>query len=216
MNGKTKIAAFGIVSWILRDNKNNRKTFELLFRGKKIEFKFLGVGSFKPTCYRQAWCLARGLWPDLPNTVNRWGMCQGGTNSRSAPTNVGLRGNEPWITQVSSNMIINLSLVCNQLVPYLKSLCLEVRAYLTLCSMGPEDWLLKRSYLFRPSMDLLKKLESTYIHLLFICVWLSDPVDCSPSAVSVPGRYWRGLPFPPPGHFPNPGRYRTHVSCIGR
>ena len=117
-------------------------------------------------------------------------------------------------------MIINLSLVCNQLVPYLKSLCLEVRAYLALCSVGPEDWLLKRSYLFRLSMDLLKKLELTYIHLLFICVWLSDPVDCSLSAASVHGmsqeEYWSGLPFPPPGHFPNPGRDRTHVSCIGR
>ena len=120
--------------------------------------------------------------------MNRWGVCQGGTNTRSASTNVGLGGDEPWITQVSENMIINLSLICNQLVPYLKSLCLEVRAYLTLCSVGPEDWLLKGSDLFRLSMDLLKKLELTYIiHLLFICVWLSDPVDCSPSGSSVHG-----------------------------
>ena len=27
--------------------------------------------------------------------------------------------------------------------------------------------------------------------------------------------YWSGLPFPPPGDFPDP-RIEPHVSCIGR
>ena len=37
---------------------------------------------------------------------------------------------------------------------------------------------------------------------------LYDPVECSPPGSNVRGifwqKYWSGLPFPPPGDFPNP------------
>ena len=41
-------------------------------------------------------------------------------------------------------------------------------------------------------------------------VQLFDPMDCSLPSSSVHGifsrqEYWSGLPFPPPGDFPNPG-----------
>ena len=45
----------------------------------------------------------------------------------------------------------------------------------------------------------------------FICVQLSDPVDCSPPGSSVHGILqarrleWSGLHAPPPGDLPNPG-----------
>ena len=42
-----------------------------------------------------------------------------------------------------------------------------------------------------------------------LCPTLCDPVDCSPPGSSAHGilqaRYWSGLPFPPPGDFPDPG-----------
>ena len=38
---------------------------------------------------------------------------------------------------------------------------------------------------------------------------LCNPMDCSPPGFSVHGfprqEYWNGLPFPSPGHLPNPG-----------
>ena len=41
------------------------------------------------------------------------------------------------------------------------------------------------------------------------CPTLCDPMDCSPPGSSVHGilrqEYWRGLPCPPPGDFPDPG-----------
>ena len=41
------------------------------------------------------------------------------------------------------------------------------------------------------------------------CPTLCDPMDCSPPGSSVHGifqaRDWSGLPFPSPGHLPNPG-----------
>ena len=41
------------------------------------------------------------------------------------------------------------------------------------------------------------------------CLILSNPMDYSPPGSSVHGiiqeEYWRGLPFPSPGHLPNPG-----------
>ena len=41
------------------------------------------------------------------------------------------------------------------------------------------------------------------------CVWLCNPMDCSPSGSSVNGisrqEYWSRLPFPSPGDLPHPG-----------
>ena len=43
----------------------------------------------------------------------------------------------------------------------------------------------------------------------FMCPTLCDPMDYSPPGSSVHGilqaKYWSGLPFPFPGHRPNPG-----------
>ena len=41
------------------------------------------------------------------------------------------------------------------------------------------------------------------------CLTLWVPMDCSPPSPSIYGisrqEYWGGLPFPSPGHLPNPG-----------
>ena len=46
------------------------------------------------------------------------------------------------------------------------------------------------------------------------CATLCDPMDCSPSGFPsmefARQEYWKGLPFPTPGDFPDPGR--THIS----
>ena len=55
--------------------------------------------------------------------------------------------------------------------------------------------------------------------LCFITRWcptLCDPMDCSLPGSSVhmdsPGKYWSGLPCPPPGDLPNPGiESRSHA-----
>ena len=42
----------------------------------------------------------------------------------------------------------------------------------------------------------------------FRCVWLCDPMDCSPPGSSAHGiiaqEYWSRWPYPPLGHLPNP------------
>ena len=38
------------------------------------------------------------------------------------------------------------------------------------------------------------------------CLTLFDPVDCSPLSMGFYRQeYWSGLPFPSPGHLPDPG-----------
>ena len=37
------------------------------------------------------------------------------------------------------------------------------------------------------------------------CLTLYIPTDCSPPGSSVHGKYWSGLPCPPPGDLPDPG-----------
>ena len=56
-----------------------------------------------------------------------------------------------------------------------------------------------------------------------LCPTLCDPMDCNPQGTSVCGlsrqEYWSGLPFPTPGHLPDPGikpRYLASSALVGR
>ena len=52
-------------------------------------------------------------------------------------------------------------------------------------------------------------IEGKWSDFTQLCPTLWDPVDCSPPGSSIHGipqkEYWSGLPFPSPGHFPDPG-----------
>ena len=55
------------------------------------------------------------------------------------------------------------------------------------------------------------------------CLWLCNPMDCSPPGSSLlfmgcpRQEYWSGVPFPTPGHLPDPGIiHMSCLPCIGR
>ena len=67
-------------------------------------------------------------------------------------------------------------------------------------------------------MIFLCKMEASV--LVLMCPTLCSPTDGSPPGSSVHGmsqqEYWSGLPFPSPGHLPDPGVKVTSLALAGR
>ena len=69
-------------------------------------------------------------------------------------------------------------------------------------------WLCKETGFWRPHSPVVV-VVAVVVSVVHSCPTLFDPMDCSPPGSSVHGilqeEYWSRLPFPSPGHLPNPG-----------